>query len=83
MRYSAPYDLGPRRKVAALFKAADALEDQGKFTDAYRAYQDVLKLGPNPEAKKKSDFCAWMVERYAPAQARVDTAGLQVAAGGA
>jgi len=48
-------------KVAALFKAADEFEDQGKFVDAYRAYQEVLKLGPNPEAKKKSDFCAWVI----------------------
>ncbi|WP_020468537.1 tetratricopeptide repeat protein [Zavarzinella formosa] len=50
-------------KIVALFKAADGLEDQGKFVDAYKNYQEVLKLSPaNAEAKKKSDLCAWMVQ---------------------
>ena len=50
-------------KINALFKAADGLEDQGKFVDAYKSYQEVLKLSPaNADAKKKSDFCAWMVQ---------------------
>lgn len=50
-------------KIAALFKTADAEEDAGKFLDAYKVYQEVLKLSPtNAEAKKRSDFCAWMVQ---------------------
>ncbi len=50
-------------KINGLFQAADGLEDQGKFVDAYKSYQEVLKLSPaNADAKKKSDFCAWMVQ---------------------
>ena len=48
-------------KVADLLKTGGAQEDGGKYTEAYRTYQEVLKLAPaNAEAKKRSTFCQWM-----------------------
>lgn len=48
-------------KVADLLKTGGAQEDGGKYAEAYRTYQEVLKLAPtNAEAKKRSTFCQWM-----------------------
>ncbi|HKA08772.1 MAG TPA: tetratricopeptide repeat protein, partial [Gemmataceae bacterium] len=48
-------------KVGDLLKIAASQEDSGKYADAYRTYQDILKLAPsNMEAKKRSSFCQWM-----------------------
>ena len=50
-------------RIAALQKAGDTLEEQGKYVEAYRSYQEIIKLAPtNADAKKKSDFCAWMAQ---------------------
>src|SRR5262245_64977554 len=48
-------------RVADLLKTAGAQEDASKYAEAYRTYQEVMKLAPGTaEAKKRSNFCKWM-----------------------
>jgi len=48
-------------RIADLLKTAGAQEDASKYAEAYRTYQEVLKLAPaNAEAKKRSTFSQWM-----------------------
>lgn len=50
-------------KIAALMKDADEDEDAGRFAEAWRTYQEVLKLAPtNAEAKSRSTFCLWVAQ---------------------